>query len=108
MDVEGRRASQLRVTASVGTVGVPDRIYGSHAYCSVYEFREQEVHGSCLSSYRMHYLALTQVTEVVHASLAQVSVWLRHAIGRKGGLGFYIFYIVVSIIIYIGHAQTTK
>jgi len=61
MDVEGRRASQLRVTASVGTVGVPDRIYGSHAYCSVYEFREQEVHGSCLSSYRMHYLALTQV-----------------------------------------------
>ena len=38
--------------------------------------------------------------EVVHASLAQVSVWLRHAIGRKGGLGFYIFYKVVSIIIY--------
>ena len=72
VDVEGRRASQLRVTASVGTVGVPDRIHGPHAYCSMCEFRKQEVHGSCLSSVRIHDFS-PHLGEVARASLARVT-----------------------------------
>ena len=48
--MDGREGSQLRVTTSVGTVGVPDHIM-VHMHTAEYvSFRVQEVHESWLSA----------------------------------------------------------